>query len=251
MNEQNIGVMGRDRTGRGPQRIAGWPDRLIPDTSARRPGSSRDPGGFGRSLRFESGLHVLLVDPLPDRRRNLAGRLRRLGAKSVTETTAPRGVQTMAPAAKQCDLVVLRATETPRSTAELVGDLRRQGGKRVVVIAAEHDPMSAIAAFSANAVGYLVESFDPELVDDFEPQPSPSGGLPIRNECGEQVEGLSARESEILSLVADGKTNREIGADLALSANTVKGHLAHMSRRLQTGDRSRMVLLALRSGAIS
>jgi DNA-binding CsgD family transcriptional regulator len=61
---------------------------------------------------------------------------------------------------------------------------------------------------------------------------------------------LTAREIEVLSLVADGRSNKWIAEELALSSLTVKSHLARISRKLGTGDRSHLVAIALRAGAI-
>jgi DNA-binding NarL/FixJ family response regulator len=55
---------------------------------------------------------------------------------------------------------------------------------------------------------------------------------------------------EVLQLVADGNSNRDIGVALSLSALTVKSHLARIGRKLGTGDRAEMVAVALRAGVI-
>ena len=60
----------------------------------------------------------------------------------------------------------------------------------------------------------------------------------------------TAREIEVLQLVAEGRSNKDIGVDLGLSALTVKSHLARIGRKLGTGDRAEMVALALRAGSI-
>ena len=52
----------------------------------------------------------------------------------------------------------------------------------------------------------------------------------------------------MLGLVACGRSNRDIGAELHLSALTVKSHLARIARKLGTGDRAEMVAVALRAG---
>ena len=65
---------------------------------------------------------------------------------------------------------------------------------------------------------------------------------------GDGVDNLSAREIQVLQLVADGKSNKDIGDELGLSALTVKSHLARIARKLGTGDRAEMVATALRSG---
>jgi DNA-binding CsgD family transcriptional regulator len=61
---------------------------------------------------------------------------------------------------------------------------------------------------------------------------------------------LSAREVEVLQLVADGQSNKEIGEALSLSALTIKCHLSRIGRKLGTGDRAQMVALAMRAGVI-
>jgi DNA-binding NarL/FixJ family response regulator len=62
---------------------------------------------------------------------------------------------------------------------------------------------------------------------------------------------LSHREIEIIRCAADGETNIEIARRLRLSPLTVKSHLGRIGRRLGTGDRAQLVLLALRAGVIS
>src|SRR5206468_4164931 len=64
------------------------------------------------------------------------------------------------------------------------------------------------------------------------------------------VSELSGREVEVLKLVADGRSNKEIGETLGLSALTVKSHLARIARKLGTGDRAEMVAMAMRAGVI-
>jgi DNA-binding CsgD family transcriptional regulator len=71
-----------------------------------------------------------------------------------------------------------------------------------------------------------------------------------RNGAEEAVGELSPRERDILRLVADGHTNKEIGEKVDLSAVTVKSHLARSARKLGTGDRAHMVALGIRSGVI-
>ena len=64
------------------------------------------------------------------------------------------------------------------------------------------------------------------------------------------MDGLSGREIEVLALVASGRSNRDIGTELHLSALTVKSHLARIARKMGTGDRAEMVAVALRAGVI-
>ena len=75
------------------------------------------------------------------------------------------------------------------------------------------------------------------------------GSLPNTMNAG--VRELSAREIEVLRLVADGRSNKAIGQTMGLSALTVKSHLARIARKLGTGDRAGMVAVAMRGGIIA
>jgi DNA-binding NarL/FixJ family response regulator len=61
---------------------------------------------------------------------------------------------------------------------------------------------------------------------------------------------LSLREIEVLELVAQGNTNREIGSHLKISEATVKTHLVHIYEKLQVPDRAAAVTKALAKGII-
>ena len=61
---------------------------------------------------------------------------------------------------------------------------------------------------------------------------------------------LTAREREILTLVADGLTNAEIAAELQLSPNTVKEHASSMFRKLGARNRADAIVRAQRLGVL-
>lgn len=61
---------------------------------------------------------------------------------------------------------------------------------------------------------------------------------------------LTYREVQVLTLVADGKSNKAIGEELGISSLTVKSHLARISEVMHVSRREVMVLLALRAGII-
>ena len=62
---------------------------------------------------------------------------------------------------------------------------------------------------------------------------------------------LTAREREILELVAEGANNRVIAARLAISRHTVKFHVASILAKLGAGSRAEAVALALRAGLLA
>ena len=123
------------------------------------------------------------------------------------------------------------------------------------------DPYAVRSAFQAGAQAYLLKSASPAVVTDGEAR---AGRRRLRRPDGRAAPGhrtrvpgtdntpreLSAREVEVLQLVADGQSNKEIGEALSLSALTVKSHLSRIGRKLGTGDRAQMVALAMRAGVI-
>lgn len=74
------------------------------------------------------------------------------------------------------------------------------------------------------------------------PKPLPAH-LPV-------VEELTPRELSVLELVADGKTNREIGETLFISEDTAKKHVQNLVAKLRASDRTTAAVTALRLGLV-
>jgi DNA-binding NarL/FixJ family response regulator len=66
----------------------------------------------------------------------------------------------------------------------------------------------------------------------------------------EFYDGLTAREIEILKLLATGQANKQIARKLHISEKTVRNHVSHMYEKLQIYDRSQAVLYAVRKGLV-
>ena len=60
--------------------------------------------------------------------------------------------------------------------------------------------------------------------------------------------GLSAREEEVLRAVAQGASNKEVGASLFITENTVKTHLRNIMEKLHVANRSQATAFAVRAG---
>ena len=75
--------------------------------------------------------------------------------------------------------------------------------------------------------------------------------MPSRRDGDESlIEELTARERDVLALVADGRSNREIAAGLGISEHTVKFHLASLFGKLGVSTRTQAVRRALEWGLI-
>lgn len=62
---------------------------------------------------------------------------------------------------------------------------------------------------------------------------------------------MTSREREVLQLIAEGHTNREIAAHLSVSATTVEKHRAHLIAKLDVHETAGLVRLAIRHGLVS
>jgi DNA-binding NarL/FixJ family response regulator len=110
-------------------------------------------------------------------------------------------------------------------------------------------------ALKAGAAGYLVKSaLRRDLLSTI--RTVHAGGKGISAEVAEELakhvlEGNpSERELEILKLVADGTSNREIASSLGLTEATVKSHVKNVMTKLGANDRTHAVLIAMRRGFI-
>jgi DNA-binding NarL/FixJ family response regulator len=181
---------------------------------------------------------ALVVVATPALREAVAHTLRALGTRHVLEVSTVAEARIRA-AAGVADLCIAEAGLPDGSGISLVRELRAAGWVRGMVLTTSDDPYSVRAAISAGVRSYLVSTA--------------SGAAPVRtgDARGEGVDSLSAREIQVLQLVADGKSNKDIGDELGLSALTVKSHLARIARKLGTGDRAEMVVTAMRAGAVA
>ncbi len=107
-------------------------------------------------------------------------------------------------------------------------------------------PENLIQAIRTVAGGgaYLTSSVQRQLAADYL-QRSASG------QTREKLDGLTGREREILTLVAEGMTNQEIAEKLVLSVKTVETHRTNLMQKLDLHDRTELVKYAIRKGLIS
>lgn len=132
----------------------------------------------------------------------------------------------------------------------------------VVVLSADDRPETVLAAIDAGAAGFIPKTAQGRVLEDalravfdgraFVPPRTYgtlaelNGGAP-RGVDADRLD-LSPRQLEVLRLLIEGKTNKMICRDLALSESTVKTHLAAIFRRLGAETRTQAVVAAARLG---
>lgn len=190
---------------------------------------------------------AMVVVASPFVRETLGRTLRTLGAADVVEASSLAEARVRAPGTVQRDLCVVEVGLPDGSGIDLVRELRTLGWSRAVVLSGAEDPYTVRAALSGGVRAFLVSA-----AAGHTPGASGSGSPAHRSRPGRPTgaEGLSGREVEVLQLVSDGRSNKEIGEALGLSALTVKSHLARIARKLGTGDRAEMVVVAMRAGVV-
>jgi DNA-binding NarL/FixJ family response regulator len=132
---------------------------------------------------------------------------------------------------------------------------------KVIMLTSFSENARILTALDAGAVGYLLKDAEPEdiirAIRD-----ATAGGVPLspkaarallpsnRSSGSASVTMLTAREREVLSLVAVGLPNKSIARRLTISEKTVKAHLTHVFTVLGVRDRTSAALWAQRNGLV-
>ena len=134
---------------------------------------------------------------------------------------------------------------------------------RVIVLTSFADEDKMLPAVRAGAVGYLLKDVDPQelvaavrTVNDGETLLHPA----VVRELVREVAGgrrepardnpLTAREQEVLGLIARGRANKAIAFELGVAEKTVKTHVSNILSKLDVTDRTQAALLAVREGLV-
>ncbi|MFG2645567.1 response regulator [Streptomyces sp. NPDC048370] len=121
------------------------------------------------------------------------------------------------------------------------------GGEEIV--RAVHDVLDGRAGLAPAVQRRLLEQLMAEPERRGAPDGDPSRGRP-RRQPDPLPDGLTEREVEVLTLVADGLSNQEIGARLSISTATVKTHINNLFAKAGVRDRVQAVRYAYRSGLV-
>ncbi|HEV8419848.1 MAG TPA: response regulator transcription factor [Actinomycetota bacterium] len=131
---------------------------------------------------------------------------------------------------------------------------------KIIVLTTFADDEKVFPAVRAGAAGYLLKDVEPrELVEAIRTvnrgqgllHPSIASKLMHEfaggHERADALEALTDREMDVLRLIAQGKSNREIAREFVLSEKTVKTHVSNILAKLRLADRTQAALYAVRN----
>lgn len=139
---------------------------------------------------------------------------------------------------------------------------------KVVILTVSDEDDDLFEAIKSGAQGYLLKNLRPEALFDYlegvfrgEVALTPAVATKVLNEFlrlssqpatpSSVLEVLTPREREILRLVAQGSSNKEIGSALNIVEGTVKNHLHHVLEKLHLRNRAQAAASALRDGLLT
>ncbi|WP_328772616.1 response regulator transcription factor [Streptomyces sp. NBC_00286] len=131
---------------------------------------------------------------------------------------------------------------------------------RVLIVTSFTEQRTVVPALRAGAAGYVYKDVDPDALAGAI-RSVHAGHILLQPEVAEALlsqedsnfgqgrgGSLTEREQEVLGLIADGRSNREIARALVLSEKTVKTHVSNILMKLDLADRTQAALWAVRHG---
>lgn len=202
---------------------------------------------------------VLLVDDHPVVRSGLRAVLDsadgvHVAGEAATGEEALTLVAHLHPDVVLCDLRLGQGIDGIQTTAAL----RAFDPAPAVLILTTFDRDAEIlGAIEAGAAGYLLKDVDPEVIVDGirraaagETVLAPDLASRVLKGMRSPLPKLTAREVDVLRLLASGSTNKEIARALFVTEATVKSHLVHIFSKLGVDSRSRAIHVAQETGLI-
>lgn len=175
---------------------------------------------------------------------------------------AENGIEAVSLAEQHCPDVVLMDLVMPEMDG--IEATRKIGIKcpdsKVIVLTSFTDDDKVFPAIKAGAAGYLIKDVSPtelheaiQAVHKGETQLHPEITKKLVNqfvsqtaEVSPQPDDLTPRELDVLQLIAQGKSNREIAQQLVISEKTVKTHVSNILGKLHLEDRTQAAIFAYR-----
>jgi NarL family two-component system response regulator LiaR len=164
----------------------------------------------------------------------------------------------------QPDVILLDMAMPRMDGLEAIGEIRQRDPEaRILVLTSFSDDDRVFGAIKAGALGYLLKDASPAALlqsirDVYEGEFSLSPGIARKVVAELQrppdlpptEEPLTAREVEVLKLIAQGMSNQEIGDRLFIGVRTVRNHVSNILGKLYLANRTQAALYAIREGLV-
>ncbi|MEJ2317634.1 MAG: response regulator FixJ [Gammaproteobacteria bacterium] len=192
---------------------------------------------------------VFIVDDDEAMRNSLRWLIESVGRTVETYESARAFLDNHYPGRSGCLLLDVRMPGM--SGLELQSQLESHDIRLPVIILTGHgDVGMAVKAMKAGALDFIEKPFDDELLlaaiekaltEDAEKREERAS----RAEILARMSQLTKRESQVMEMVTNGKSNKEIAAELNVSAKTVEAHRAHVMEKMQAGSLAELVRMAM------
>ncbi len=173
----------------------------------------------------------------------------RVVGKSVDAESAIRAARKLKP-----DVVVMDFALPGRTGAEATQEILKTVDTAVLILSMHSEPSYVRAALDSGARGYLLKSADLDLAEAIRQiaagQPVFDLRLTQSGVLGEMARPLSPRELEILRMIVQGKSHREIADELKIQVNTVRAHRANMMQAMGVHKSVQLALYAVARGLV-
>jgi DNA-binding NarL/FixJ family response regulator len=211
-----------------------------------------------RGERALRGRKAVLLDQHPLWHEALEPVLDRLEIEVVAKTTVPNEALAVVEE-HQPDLLLLELNfpDDGIDGISLIREVKeRDPALRVIVISLYDDPHEVEACFAAGATAYVLKSVRPDdlataVRQAFEPSIYLPGSKPGTRPDGDRAKLLTERELEIVRLVGEGHSNRELARMLWVTEQTVKFHLTNIYKKLGVSNRTEASRWAQAQGLLS
>jgi DNA-binding NarL/FixJ family response regulator len=164
------------------------------------------------------------------------------------------------------DIVLMDIAMPGLGGLEAALEIRRDCPRVKVLVLTQYEDREYVSRFlKAGAAGYVLKKavgadlasavrsaqrgglvLDPQVARDALREPEPAGA----GDGNDSYEGLTDREKQVLKLVAEGKSNKEVASLLGVSVKTAMSHREHVMEKLGLHNRTDLIRFALKKGVI-
>jgi DNA-binding NarL/FixJ family response regulator len=201
-------------------------------------------------------IRVMAVDDHPLMRAGIVSAVNAQANMTVVAEAADGDEAYVAFKEHRPDITLMDLRLPTRSGVETIAAIKNDyPAARIIVLTTYGGDIQALHAFKAGARGYLLKTMlRAELIDTIRLVHAGHRRIPpeiasaMAEHAGDDM--LTAREMDVLQSIAAGRSNKTIADFLNLSEHTVKGHVRSILAKLEAGDRTHAVMIALKRGII-